>query len=54
MNIAQLSTKCGLVWVFTGILGSIGWWMDKDIAPIILLGTTIAGGLGAALDDKVK
>jgi len=51
MNIKEPSTKRGIIWIITGALGYAGWWFGKDITPVILLGTTIAGSLGVALDD---
>lgn len=48
----QSSTKRGIVWVATFIIGSVGWWMGKDVTGIILLGSGIAGGLGAVESDK--
>jgi hypothetical protein len=52
MNIKEASTKRGIIWVITGSLGALGWWLGKDITPIMLLGATIAGGLGVSLNDK--
>ena len=50
-DITQSSTKRGLVWVLTFIVGGIGWWMGKDVTGIILLGSGVAGGIGALIDD---
>jgi len=52
MNIKEPSTKRGIIWIITGVMGYAGWWFDKDITGVILLGTTLAGTLGVALDDK--
>lgn len=52
IDFKQASTKRGMIWIVTAILGYIGWWSGKDITPIILIGTTVAGGLGVAIDDK--
>jgi len=52
MNIKEASTKRGIIWFITGIMGAAGWWLDKDITPIMLLGATIAGGMGVAIDDN--
>lgn len=54
MNIdwKQNSTKRGIVWVLVAIIGTIGWWLGKDVTQLILLGSGVAGGLGIALNDK--
>ena len=52
IKLNQASTKRRIIWILTGICGALGWWMDKDITPIIILGTTVAGGLGVSLDDS--
>ena len=54
MKINEPSTKRGIIWVLTGVCGALGWWMGKDITPVIILGTTVAGGLGVSLDDENK
>lgn len=48
MNIDWKSktTQRGAVWVLTAIIATIGYFADKDITPVLLLGTTVAGGLG--------
>ena len=51
IDLTQSSTKRGLVWVVTFIVGGIGWWMGKDVTGIILLGSGVAGGIGALVDD---
>jgi hypothetical protein len=48
---SQASTKRGLVWVATAIVGAIGWFYGKDVSQIILLGTAVAGGIGVAIKD---
>lgn len=52
INWNEASTKRGIVWGITAIIGVYGWLMGKDVEPIILLGAAVAGGLGIALDDK--
>jgi len=46
------STLRGIVWALVAVLGALGYFMDKDITPILLLGSGIAGGLGVGAKDK--
>lgn len=48
----QSSTQRGAIWVIVAIIGTVGWWMGKDISQVLLLGAGIAGGLGVATNDK--
>lgn len=48
----QNSTKRGAVWVVFAVVGMIGWWTGKDIAPLMVLAGAVAGGLGVALKDE--
>jgi len=54
IDLTQNSTKRGLVWAITFIVGGIGWWFGKDVTGIILLGSGVAGGIGIIADDKVQ
>jgi hypothetical protein len=47
----EASTVRGLVWAFVAVLGALGYFLGKDITPIILLGTAVAGGLGIGVKD---
>jgi hypothetical protein len=40
------TTQRGAVWIMTAIFATIGYFIDKDIMPILLIGQTVAGGLG--------
>ena len=46
------STKRGLVWVVTAIVGSIFIFMDKPVDQLLLLAGAVAGGLGLVLKDS--
>jgi len=48
---SQNSTKRGAVWVVFSIFAVVGWWMGKDIAPLMMIAGAVAGGLGVALKD---
>lgn len=54
MNIvwSESSTKRGAIWVIAAIVGIIGWWTGKDVAPILLLAAGVAGGLGVTTPDN--
>ena len=46
INWKSRTTQRGAVWIITALIASIGYFMDKDITPVLLIGTTVAGGLG--------
>ena len=48
---SQASTKRGLIWVITAIVGAIFLFMGKPIDQLLLLATGVAGGLGVILKD---
>jgi hypothetical protein len=52
IDMQQPSTIRGIVWGITALIGIIGWWIDKDITPVLLIGAAVAGGLGVATKDK--
>ena len=45
------STKRGLVWVITALVGSIFIFMGKPVDQLLLLAGAVAGGLGLVLKD---
>jgi hypothetical protein len=53
MNIdwSEASTKRGLVWVITAIVGSIFIFLGKPVDQLLLLAGAVAGGLGLVLKD---
>jgi hypothetical protein len=48
----EASTKRGIVWGITAIIATIGWWVGKDVMPVLTVGMAVASGLGILLDDK--
>ena len=48
---SEASTKRGIIWVVTAIIGSIFIFLDKPIDQLLLLATGVAGGLGVLLKD---
>lgn len=52
VNWNEASTKRNAVWVIASIIGVVGWWAGKDIAPLLLLAAGVAGGMGVAMPDK--
>lgn len=51
----QASTIRGLVWGLTGFLAVVGYFIGKDPAPVLGIGSAVAGALGVALhDDQSK
>ena len=48
---SEASTKRGLIWVITAIVGAIFLFMGKPIDQLLLLATGVAGGLGVILKD---
>jgi hypothetical protein len=45
------STKRGLVWVITALVGSVFIFMGKPVDQLLLLAGAVAGGLGLVLKD---
>jgi hypothetical protein len=48
---SEASTKRGLIWVATAIIGAILIFMDKPIDQLLILASGVAGGLGMMLKD---
>lgn len=48
---SEASTKRGLIWLLTAIVGTIFLFMGKPIDQLLLLATGVAGGLGVMLKD---
>jgi len=53
MNIdwTEASTKRGLIWVATAIVGSVFVFLGKPVDQLLLLAGGVAGGLGVILKD---
>lgn len=47
----EASTKRGLIWVTTAIVGSIFIYLGKPVDQLLLLAGGVAGGLGVILKD---
>jgi hypothetical protein len=48
---SEASTKRGLIWLITAIVGAVFLFMGKPIDQLLLLATGVAGGLGVMLKD---
>ena len=47
----QASTKRGLVWVITDVVGAVMVFQGKSVAQLLLLAAGVTGGLGLAVKD---
>ena len=50
----ETSTKRGLIWGLTAVVGLPMVWLGKDPTSLILLASGIAGGLGVLFKDKAS
>lgn len=50
---SEASTKRGLIWVATAIVGAVLIFMNKPIDQLLLLASGVAGGLGMMLKTNV-
>ncbi len=48
---SEASTKRGLIWLITAIVGTVFLFMGKPIDQLLLLATGVTGGLGVLLKD---
>ena len=48
---SEASTKRGLIWLITAIVGTVFLFMGKPIDQLLVLATGVAGGLGVILKD---
>jgi hypothetical protein len=48
---SEASTKRGVIWLITAVVGSIFIFLGKPIDQLLLLATGVAGGLGVLLKD---
>lgn len=51
INWGENSTKRGVVWLITAVIGLIMVLMGKDISQLILLTAAIVGGMGLTQND---
>lgn len=48
---SEASTKRGVIWLITAIVGTVFLFMGKPIDQLLMLATGVAGGLGVILKD---
>jgi hypothetical protein len=48
---SEASTKRGLIWVITAVIGAVFIFLGKPIDQLLLLASGVAGGLGMMLKD---
>lgn len=48
---AAASTKRGIIWVATALVGAVFIFLGKPVDQLLLLAGGIAGGLGVMLKD---
>jgi hypothetical protein len=48
---SEASTKRGLIWVITAVIGAVFIFLGKPIDQLLLLAGGVAGGLGVMLKD---
>jgi hypothetical protein len=48
---SEASTKRGLIWVITAVIGAVFIFLGKPIDQLLLLSGGVAGGLGVMLKD---
>ncbi len=46
INWRSKTTQRGAIWIITAMIATVGYFLDKDITPVLLIGTTLAGALG--------
>jgi hypothetical protein len=51
INWTEASTKRGLIWVATALIGTVFIYLGKPIDQLLLLAGGVAGGLGVMLKD---
>ena len=48
---SEASTKRGIIWVITAIVGSVFVFLGKPVDQLLLRASGVAGGLGLLLKD---
>ena len=51
INWSEASTKRGIIWVVTAMVGAVLIFLDKPVDQLLLLAVGVAGGLGVILKD---
>ena len=47
----EASTKRGIIWLITAVVGSVFIFLGKPVDQLLLLAGGVAGGLGVILKD---
>jgi len=47
----QKSTIRGAVWLAGGVIGILFYWHGKDPSGVMLVASSVAGGIGVAVKD---
>ena len=47
----EASTKRGIIWVATAVVGAVLLYQGKSVDQLLLLAGGVAGGLGVVLKD---
>jgi len=48
---SEASTKRGIIWVVTAVVGAVLLYQGKSVDQLLLLAGGVAGGLGVVLKD---
>lgn len=48
---SQASTKRGIIWIVTAVIGAVFIFLGKSVDQLLLLAGGVAGGLGVILKD---
>jgi hypothetical protein len=48
---SEASTKRGIIWVVTAVIGTVFVFLGKPVDQLLLLAGGVAGGLGVVLKD---
>jgi hypothetical protein len=48
---SEASTKRGIIWVVTAVIGTVFVFLGKPVDQLLLLAGGVAGGLGVILKD---
>ena len=51
INWAAASTKRGIIWVATALVGAVFIFLGKPVDQLLLLAGGVSGGLGVILKD---
>ena len=54
IDFKQPSTLRGLIWLVTGIIGTVMIFAGKDVSQLLTLTAAVAGGMGLFVKDNQK